>query len=127
MSCSCMSARHSDYVPGHFNAELDIGALREPTPQRLLSHIVQSRENIEKWMNSESLFPETVALQEFLAYRTTPGICLRGTVEDVVTSERIAESIEKRVDLIFTSPPFPLNLKKGVGFAEPGSDVWAGP
>ena len=108
-------------MPGQFNAELDIGALREPTPQRLLSPSFQSRRtNIEKWMNSESLFPETVALQEFLAYRTTPGICLRGTAEDVLTSERITESIEKRVDLIFTSPPFPLNRKKRFGFCRVG-------
>lgn len=50
---------------GLLNPEFDIGALREPTRQRLLPHIVQRRRaDIEKWMNSETPFPERLPAEE---------------------------------------------------------------
>jgi superfamily II DNA or RNA helicase len=50
---------------GLLNPEFDIGALREPTRQRLLPHIVQRRRaDIEKWMNSETPFPERQPAEE---------------------------------------------------------------
>lgn len=50
---------------GLLNPEFDIGALREPTRQRLLPHIVQRRRaDIEKWMNSETPFPERQSAEE---------------------------------------------------------------
>jgi len=50
---------------GLLNSEFDIGAARELTRQRLLPHIVQRRRaDIEKWMNSETPFPERQAAEE---------------------------------------------------------------
>lgn len=46
-----------------------------------------------------------------VAYRTTAGVCLRGHAEEVLKSS-LADSFRAKVDLIFTSPPFPLNRKK---------------
>ena len=52
---------------------------------------------------------------ESLVYSTKLGFCLKGKAEEILTKPDIAESIEKQVDLIFTSPPFPLNTKKKYG------------
>lgn len=46
-----------------------------------------------------------------VAYRTGVGVCFHGHAEDVLES-RLASSYEGQIDLIFTSPPFPLNRKK---------------
>jgi DNA modification methylase len=46
-----------------------------------------------------------------VAYRTKLGVCFRGHAEDLLESKLSKPFIEK-VDLIFTSPPFPLNRKK---------------
>jgi DNA modification methylase len=46
-----------------------------------------------------------------IAYKTKKGICFRGLAEDVLSS-KLAERYVGKVDLIFTSPPFPLNRKK---------------
>jgi DNA modification methylase len=47
------------------------------------------------------------------AYRTTRGVMYKGTAEDVLRSQN--GSLFGRVQLIFTSPPFPLNRKKRYG------------
>ncbi|HTD56641.1 MAG TPA: hypothetical protein VK670_14725, partial [Silvibacterium sp.] len=52
---------------------------------------------------------------ESLAYSTDLGFCLNGKAEDLLRSSEILETIQNRVDLIFTSPPFPLNTKKKYG------------
>jgi site-specific DNA-methyltransferase (cytosine-N4-specific) len=49
-----------------------------------------------------------------LAYRTASGIALAATVEDSLNSD-IIEPIKGKVNLIFTSPPFPLTYKKDYG------------
>jgi DNA modification methylase len=46
-----------------------------------------------------------------VAYRTHRGVCFQGHAEDVLASKLTKRFIGK-VDLIFTSPPFPLNRKK---------------
>lgn len=48
------------------------------------------------------------------AYRTEWGVCFQGTAEEVFQSE-LAKKYQHSVDLIFTSPPFPLNRKKKYG------------
>jgi DNA methylase len=47
------------------------------------------------------------------AYRTTRGVMYKGTAEDILRSQN--GSLLGRVQLIFTSPPFPLNRKKRYG------------
>ena len=49
-----------------------------------------------------------------IAYRTTRGVLLHGSCENILTSPVTAKYLGK-VDLIFTSPPFPLNRKKKYG------------
>ncbi len=49
-----------------------------------------------------------------IAYRTDHGVCFHGVAEAVLGSE-IAVQYEHAVDLVFTSPPFPLNRKKKYG------------
>lgn len=49
-----------------------------------------------------------------IAYRTEHGVCIRGTAEDVFASS-LGDAHLRDVDLIFTSPPFPLNRKKRYG------------
>ncbi|PYV75001.1 MAG: hypothetical protein DMG96_18620 [Acidobacteria bacterium] len=56
-----------------------------------------------------SLRPRTTA------YRTPLGICLRGKAEEILQSPKIASDLKHTVDLIFTSPPFPLNRKNKYG------------
>lgn len=46
-----------------------------------------------------------------IAYETAAGTCFRGHAEDVLKS-RLTKQFKGKVDLIFTSPPFPLNRKK---------------
>ena len=48
------------------------------------------------------------------AYRTHRGVMLRAQAEDFLESS-LAKSHEGKVQLIFTSPPFPLNRKKRYG------------
>lgn len=48
------------------------------------------------------------------AYETEWGVCFQGTAEDVLASET-AKQYQQEVDLLFTSPPFPLNRKKKYG------------
>lgn len=48
------------------------------------------------------------------AYRTRLGTAYRATIEDLLQSRRAA-TLRGKVDLIFTSPPFPLNTKKKYG------------
>jgi len=47
-------------------------------------------------------------------YRTKYGCCFQGDIEILLKSEEF-DSYKKRVSLIFTSPPFPLNRKKKYG------------
>src|SRR5688500_12654688 len=44
-------------------------------------------------------------------YKTSLGQCFQGLAEDVLASVGVKKYLGK-VDLIFTSPPFPLNRKK---------------
>ena len=48
-------------------------------------------------------------------YRTAFGRSILGQAEDILQSPAYAEALEGQVDLIFTSPPFPLNTKKRYG------------
>lgn len=48
-------------------------------------------------------------------YRTTLGRSILGLAEDVLRSRTYSRDLEGQVDLIFTSPPFPLNRKKRYG------------
>ena len=49
-----------------------------------------------------------------LAYNTKLGKCLHGDVEDIL-NEKSFQKYKGKVNLIFTSPPFPLNRKKKYG------------
>jgi DNA modification methylase len=49
-----------------------------------------------------------------LAYRTSLGCSILGQAEDVLSSS-LGKGLVGNVDLIFTSPPFPLNRKKKYG------------
>lgn len=49
-----------------------------------------------------------------VAYQTQLGICVQGTAESVLQMEPL-NRYRHAVDLIFTSPPFPLNRKKKYG------------
>src|SRR5580700_9820350 len=51
------------------------------------------------------------ALKPAIAYQTKMGSMFRGLSEQVLCSELVA-NFRGKVDLIFTSPPFPLNRKK---------------
>jgi len=50
-----------------------------------------------------------------ISYRTELGVCVQGNAEDFLQAPKIAKHLERKVDLIFTSPPFPLNRKKKYG------------
>ena len=50
-----------------------------------------------------------------MAYTTPLGCAVLGKAENVLESSSFAVDLKKRVDLIFTSPPFPLNRKKRYG------------
>ncbi len=50
-----------------------------------------------------------------VSYRTTLGRSILGKAEDVLDSDPYGKDLKKNVDLIFTSPPFPLNRKKRYG------------
>jgi site-specific DNA-methyltransferase (cytosine-N4-specific) len=64
------------------------------------------------------LFPavglEPPAATPKVAYRTHRGLMYRGRAEEVLLSP-VAKSFRRKVNLIFTSPPFPLNRKKRYG------------
>lgn len=49
-----------------------------------------------------------------IAYETECGVCFQGLAEDVLKSD-LVEQYHQNVDLIFTSPPYPLNRKKKYG------------
>lgn len=48
------------------------------------------------------------------AYETTNGICYQGKVENILKSKTFSK-YKGQINLIFTSPPFPLNRKKKYG------------
>lgn len=50
-----------------------------------------------------------------VAYETDWGVCYQGLAENVLGSESLEHQYHKKVDLIFTSPPYPLNNKKRYG------------
>ncbi len=59
---------------------------------------------------------KTIAsLREGLIFQTDLGFSIKGKAEEILTDPGIIGNIEKQVDLIFTSPPFPLNTKKRYG------------
>ncbi|HUV04636.1 MAG TPA: site-specific DNA-methyltransferase [Armatimonadota bacterium] len=49
-----------------------------------------------------------------IAYKTNLGVCFEGKAEEVLKSAH-ADVYRHAIDLIFTSPPFPLNRKKKYG------------
>jgi DNA modification methylase len=49
-----------------------------------------------------------------IEYTTNYGICYKGVVEDIFVSKKF-EKYKGKINLIFTSPPFPLNKKKKYG------------
>jgi DNA modification methylase len=59
--------------------------------------------------------PTSSAVPECLAYSTALGFCLKGKADELLHFSEIVDPIERHVDLIFTSPPFPLNRKKKYG------------
>ncbi len=61
--------------------------------------------------NDTSGAPGTTPL---VAYETERGTMLRGTIEDCLASEALAH-LRGQVQLLLTSPPFPLNRKKKYG------------
>ncbi len=48
------------------------------------------------------------------AYKTQLGVCFQGDIDEILKSKSFAK-YKKEVNLIFTSPPFPLNRKKKYG------------
>lgn len=60
------------------------------------------------------LGPETARPWPSIAYTTTRGVMYRGLAEDVLQS-RLAKKYRGKVQLVLTSPPFPLNRKKKYG------------
>lgn len=50
-----------------------------------------------------------------IAYKTSLGRAVRGTAEYVLQRPKYKKHLDEKVDLIFTSPPFPLNRKKRYG------------
>src|SRR5258708_4441297 len=50
-----------------------------------------------------------------VAYKTSLGRSILAQAENVLLSPKYHESLHGKVDLIFTSPPFPLNRKKKYG------------
>ena len=54
-------------------------------------------------------------IQPPTVYRTKFGHSILGMAEDVLVSPENTKYLEGKVDLIFTSPPFPLNRKKRYG------------
>ena len=63
------------------------------------------------------MMPESTASngQLRIAYKTALGRSVLGKAEDVLQTRRFAGDLDRQVDLIFTSPPFPLNRKKKYG------------
>ena len=57
---------------------------------------------------------DVVAGRVRIAYRTRGGVMYRGWAE-ALKSPRLARKYRRKVQLIFTSPPFPLNRKKKYG------------
>ena len=64
--------------------------------------------------------PEPVARMPSVAYSTNLGSMYHGRIEDALNQKKIA-SLKGKVDLIFTSPPFPLVTKKKYGNATGGT------
>src|SRR5437773_8253260 len=50
----------------------------------------------------------------YIAYKTARGVMFKGSAESILTSRK-AQKYRRKVQLIFTSPPFPLNRKKKYG------------
>jgi site-specific DNA-methyltransferase (cytosine-N4-specific) len=67
-------------------------------------------------LKAEAVAPAPVRPSSLVqeAYHTKRGVMLRGKAEDFLASP-LAASYEGKVQLIFTSPPFPLNRKKRYG------------
>lgn len=59
--------------------------------------------------------PKSIRPRKGIAYRTALGFCLKGKSEELLRSPEIISPLKRQVDLIFTSPPFPLNRKKKYG------------
>jgi DNA modification methylase len=58
---------------------------------------------------------KTSASTPELVYSTALGDCFKGKAEDILEAPLIADGLKHQVDLVFTSPPFPLNRKKKYG------------
>lgn len=69
------------------------------------------REEAMNTAGEESLSPDGDVV---VGYRTPLGVMYQSSIEDVLSSG-VARELHGRVQLIFTSPPFPLNRKKRYG------------
>src|SRR6185369_12851829 len=65
------------------------------------------------WLDSERKASKPKALSR--AYRTARGTAYRGLAEQVLVHPLFRKRFLGKVQLIFTSPPFPLNRKKRYG------------
>ena len=70
--------------------------------------VIKSKQSANKKLKNDRRKPVRIA------YRTARGVFFQGQAEDVLTSPLTAK-YRGKVDLIFTSPPFPLNRKKKYG------------
>lgn len=66
-------------------------------------------------MKNKSHTAKITAIQPKTIFWRKNGAVVLGKCEDVLRSRRFAEKYKGKVQLIFTSPPFPLNLKKKYG------------
>jgi len=72
---------------------------------------------IRKKKISKTLLPKKKAIKRpplKVAYATTFGKCYQGNIEDILTNKTF-QKYKGKINLIFTSPPFPLNRKKKYG------------
>lgn len=53
--------------------------------------------------------------QSLIVHKTALGQSVLGKAEDILRAPPYSEDLKQKVDLIFTSPPFPLNRKKRYG------------
>ena len=67
-----------------------------------------------KTIDRSLLLPQRAKVRPRVAYITTRGTMIKGHAEDVLASS-FGKKLKGRVDLLFTSPPFPLNRKKKYG------------
>ena len=90
---------------------LGIPCTRTPGPCRHHATLLSSTHVVD---NSPTRSPFSGRPPKVVAYRTKYGRMLKGTAEELL-SHRSISSLRGKINLIFTSPPFPLNKKKQYG------------